>query len=168
MQRRRLLQLGIASALVFAVAGAGVDLLRPGLEGGRPTEGAEAVLRAVAFAVLDGTLPAGERERAQVLHGHMRRVVDAVAGLPPATQAELSQLLGLLASTPGRIVFCGLATDWRTASVHEVQQALQAMRLSSLSLRMQAYHALRDLTNAAYYADPVAWPAIGYPGPPAL
>ena len=32
----------------------------------------------------------------------------------------------------------------------------------------QAYQALRDLTNAAWFADPEAWSAIGYPGPQAV
>jgi ribonuclease HII len=51
------------------------------------------------------------------------------------------------------------------ASVDEVQQSLQGMRLSSLAVRQQVYHALRDITNGAYFSDPAAWPAIGYPGP---
>jgi hypothetical protein len=41
---------------------------------------------------------------------------------------------------------------------------LQGLRTSSLSLRQQVYHALRDLTNAAWFADAAAWSAIGYPG----
>jgi hypothetical protein len=39
------------------------------------------------------------------------------------------------------------------------------MRLSSLALKQQGYHALRDLTNAAYFSDPTAWQRMGYPGP---
>jgi hypothetical protein len=39
------------------------------------------------------------------------------------------------------------------------------MRTSTLVLRQQAYHALRDLTNAAFYADAAAWAPMGYPGP---
>ena len=35
----------------------------------------------------------------------------------------------------------------------------------ALALRQQAYHALRELTNAAYYADASAWRTLGYPGP---
>jgi hypothetical protein len=49
-----------------------------------------------------------------------------------------------------------------------VQSALQAMRSSRLELRQQAYHALRDLTNAAYFADAATWAALGYPGPRSL
>ena len=39
------------------------------------------------------------------------------------------------------------------------------MRTSSLALRQQAYHALRDLTNAAYFADPQSWSAAGLSRP---
>ena len=42
------------------------------------------------------------------------------------------------------------------------------MRTSTLELRQQAYHALRDLTNAAFYANPDVWPLLGYPGPDAV
>jgi hypothetical protein len=38
------------------------------------------------------------------------------------------------------------------------------MRDSSLALRQQAYHALRDLTNGGYFADAAPWAVMGYPG----
>ena len=74
-------------------------------------------------------------------------------------------MLGLLASAPGRVALAGLRTGWQEASVADVQRSLQDMRTSSLALRQQSYHALRDLTNAAFYADPSAWPLLGYSGP---
>ena len=39
------------------------------------------------------------------------------------------------------------------------------MRASRIALRQQAYHALRDLTHAAYFADAATWARLGYPGP---
>ena len=42
------------------------------------------------------------------------------------------------------------------------------MRTASLTLPQQAYHALRDLTNAAYFADAASWSQLGYPGPRAV
>ena len=42
------------------------------------------------------------------------------------------------------------------------------MRLSSVTLRQQAYHALHDIVNGAYFADPATWTALGYPGPIAI
>ena len=164
MQRRTLLKLGFGAAALLAVAGGGVALLRPGLVNGRMTPESRAVFHAVARAVLDGSLPADPAARDAALAAHMQRLDDELAGFPATLHAELSQLLALLSSTPGRLALAGLRSDWPDASVAELQQALQDMRTSRLALRQQVYHALRDLTNGAYYADPSVWPLMGYPG----
>lgn len=132
------------------------------------TDGAQRVFEAVGRAVLDGSLPADPDARQRALQAHLGRLDGVLAGFPATVQGELSQLLAILAAAPGRVAFAGLYTDWASASVADIQSALQGMRHSSLALRQQAYHALRDLTNAAYYADPSTWPMMGYPGPRAL
>jgi len=93
------------------------------------------------------------------------RIDALVQALPPHAQAELSQLLGLLGTGVGRRTLAGLAPDWRSASVAEVQQALQSMRTSRLALRLQSYQALHDIVGAAYFSDASTWPTLGYPGP---
>jgi len=168
MQRRTLLKLGAGSAAVLALAGGGLALLRPGLSQGRLSAAGREVFHAVARAVLDGALPSDDRARAVALEAHLQRLDETVAAFPPATQSELSQLLALLASTPGRLGLARLRPAWPDADVVEVQQALQGMRTSSLALPQQAYHALRDLTNAAYFADAATWSQLGYPGPRAV
>lgn len=165
MQRRSLLKLGVAGAVVLAVAGGGLALLRPGLSGGRLSASGREVFEAVARAVLDGSLPTDATAQRRALDAHLQRLDDTVAGLPAAVRAELSDLLGLLAVAPGRLAFAGLATSWPDADVAALQVMLQDLRTSRLALRQQAYHALRDLTNAAYYADPGTWGLLGYPGP---
>ena len=164
MQRRTLLKLGLGAAALLAVAGGGLSLVRPALVDGRMTPAARSVFHAIARAVLDGSLPADAAQRASVLAAHLQRLDDTLAGFPAPTRTDLSQLLALLASAPGRFALAGLRADWPEASVHELQQAMQAMRTSNLALRQQAYHALRDLTNAAYFADPGTWALLGYPG----
>jgi hypothetical protein len=168
MQRRRLLQLGVGAAAVLAVAGGGVALVRPGLQGGRLSGGSRQVFAAVAQAVLDGALPADAAARQRAMAGHLDRVQQTIDGLPPATRDELSMLLALLGSAPGRIALAGLRTDWHDAGVAEVQTAMLGMRDSSLALRQQAFLALRELTNAAYFSDPSTWSLLGYPGPNAV
>ena len=74
-------------------------------------------------------------------------------------------MLALLAIPPGRVALAGLRAEWDDASVADIQRALQDMRSSAFDLRQQAYHALRDLTNAAFYSNAAAWPLLGYPGP---
>ena len=168
MQRRTLLKLGLGSAAVLAVAGTGVAWLRPGLAPSGLTPAGRSVFAAIARAVLDGMLPKDAVPRAAAIDAHLRRLEATIAGLPRHARDELSQLLALLASPPGRIAFAGLTPAWDDADVPSLQASLAGMRDSSLSLRQQAYHALRDLTNAAYFADPAAWAALQYPGPVAL
>lgn len=165
MQRRSLLKIGVASAVLLTVAGAGMALIQPGLKQGHLTPAAVDVFRAVARAILDGSLPIEGSEREATLREHLKRLDVAVAAFPSATQGELSQLLALLVSAPGRTLLAGLRVAWHEASVAELQRSLQDMRLSSMALRQQTYHALRDLTNAAFYADPSVWPLLDYPGP---
>jgi hypothetical protein len=168
MQRRRLLQLGLTAAAVLAIGGGAVALLQPGLKDGRLTPAGRDVFEAVARGVLDGSLPPSDAARRAVLVAHLQRLDDTVSAFPAHMQAELSQLLALLAAAPGRATFAGLHVKWPQATPREVQEALQSMRLSSLALRQQAYHALRDLTNAAYFADASSWAGICYPGPRAV
>ena len=168
MQRRTLLKLGVGAAVLLAVAGGGIAMLRPGLVAGRLSDSAKEIFAAVAAAVLDGSLPADKPQREAAISAHLQRLESTLAGFPAATQAELSQLLALLGSAPGRLGLAGLRTEWPHATVAELQQSLQGMRTSSLAMRQQVYHALRDLTNAAYYADPASWSLLGYPGPQAV
>ncbi len=150
---------------MLAVAGGALSLLQPGLVEGRLTASGREVFAAVARAVLGPLLPAEPGARAVAVADHLHRLDTTLGGLPPMMQSEVSQLLALLATAPGRLAFAGLATPWERATVPEVQAVLDGLRDSSLALRQQAYLALRDLSNAAWFADRSSWAAIGYPGP---
>ena len=165
MERRTLLKLGVGSAVLLALAGGGAALLRPGLDGARFTPAGRAVLRAVSLAVLDGSLPQDAAAREQELAVQISRVEAFVSTLPATTRRELSQLVGLLGTAPGRLALAGLHTEWAEAGVPELQRALESMRQSRLELRRQAYHALRDITNGTFYSAPEHWALMGYPGP---
>ena len=168
MQRRTLLGVGVAGAALLTLVGGGLALLQPGLRDGRLAPAGRELFGAVAEAVLDGVLPVAPPARRDAIDAHLSRLEATVATLAPIARTELSQLVALLHSGPGRLAMCGMAADWADASMAEVQSALQAMRSSRLELRQQAYHALRDLTNAAYFADAATWAALGYPGPRSL
>jgi hypothetical protein len=165
MQRRTLLKLGAASAAVLLVAGGTAALLQPGIADGTLSASGREVFSAVGRAVLDKTLPAEDGARHIALNGLLSRVDVLVQSLPPHAQAELSQLLALLASAAGRRTLAGLSQPWDQASIADIQQSLQDMRLSRLALRQQAYAALHDITAGAYFSDPISWPLLGYPGP---
>jgi hypothetical protein len=166
MQRRTLLKLGIASGALLALAGAGTALFyEPGWRNGRLTAAGRGVLASVARAVLDGSLPDDPAAMQIALAAHLDRMDATLRAMPLATQGDMSDLLAILAMAPGRVALTGLITDWPHAKVTQVQAALQAMRVSRISLRQQAYHALRDLTHAAYFANSASWLQLGYPGP---
>lgn len=165
MHRRTVLKLGVASAVALGVAGGAASLWSAGLVDGRLAPAGREVFRAVGRAILDQTLPRDETARRVALDGLLGRVDELVVALPPHAQAELSQLLSLLASAPGRRMLGGLAEPWPVAPEADIQNALQEMRLSSLVLRRQAYAALHDITAAAYFSDAATWAQLGYPGP---
>lgn len=153
---------------MLALAGGGAALWSPGLKGGHLSPGARQVFEAVAKTVLDGVLPVAPAARAASLEAHIARLERTIAGLPSHVRQELSDLLALLSLPPGRYALTGLGTDWQHASAEQIGAAFQQMRTSSIATRQQVYLALRELTNAAYFAEPATWSAMGYPGPLAL
>jgi hypothetical protein len=165
MQRRRLLKLGVAAAAFLALGGAGVSVWQPGLNRSRLSAAGREVFRAVSVAVLDGILPREPTAKARALNEHLERLDAAVAALPPVVRTDLSRLLAVLSSAPGRLVLTGLRKEWAKAEIPRVQTAMEAMRTSRLTLPQQAYHALRDLTMAAYFSGHSSWEMVGYPGP---
>lgn len=165
MQRRSLLKLGAASAVVLTIAGGGVAMTAPGLKDGQLTAGGRAVFRAAGSAILDGSLPAGDVPRGVALDGMLERIDALTSALPPHTQKELSLLLGLLSSSAGRFAVAGLTVPWSNADIPRMQLALESMRISGISLRQQAYHALHDIVGSAYFSDARTWAQLGYPGP---
>lgn len=165
LRRRTLMTAGLAAGAVLAVAGGTLASLRPGLTAdGRLTPAGREVFDAVARAVLDGLLPAPPAQ-ATALAALLERMDATLQGLPPSLQDEVGEMLALLASAPGRLLLTGLGSDWADAETAELTDMLNRLRGSSLALRQQLYRALRDLVNAAWFADPSAWPRIGYPGP---
>lgn len=168
MQRRTLLKLGAASATLLAIVGGTAALIQPGLERGALTAAGRDVFRAVGLGVLDKTLPEQPGAKETALAGLLSRIDVLISALPAHAQAELSQLLSILASSAGRYALAGLAVPWHTASATDVQTALQDMRVSGLAVRQQAYAALHDITAGAYFSEPNTWPMLGYPGPLAI
>jgi hypothetical protein len=165
MKRRTWLQLSAASAAVLLIVGGTAALIEPGLKAGRLSGAGKDVFTAAGRALLDGSLPAEEGAKQIALNGLLERIDGLVAALPAHAQDEISQLLALLATTPGRLGLAGLGQDWSTASVAQIQTALQGMRSSSLGLKQQAYHALHDIVGGAYFSDTSTWKQLGYPGP---
>jgi hypothetical protein len=166
MQRRSLLKLGMGSALVLAVAGGAVALLQPGLQQGVLGPRSRLVLSRVAEAIIADAWPdAAALPRAVAMEALLLRINAQIAATPASVQAELSQLLMLMDSAPGRLALVGISSSRETVEVTELAAALQSMRLSRISLRQQAYQGLHDLVYAAYFSGRESWQVLGYPGP---
>lgn len=165
MHRRKLLAVGAATGVLLAVAGGSLGLLRPARVDGRLSAGSSDVMAAVAQTVLDGFLPAEPASRAGQLQAHLGRVQATIAGFPPSMQGEVDELLSLLAHPAGRVALVSLRPRWNEATPLQLHAAMRSLQTSSIGLRQQVFHALRDLTNAAYFADASTWPQLGYPGP---
>jgi hypothetical protein len=169
LQRRTLLSLGVAGSAVVALSAGGIAwMFEPAWRDSQLLPAGRRVLGAVARAVLDGHLPDDAAAQGRAVEQHLERMNALLRSLPPHTQAEVAELLALLALPPTRLALTSLAKPWDEATVAEVQSSLRTMRSSSLLLRRQAYTALRDLTRGAYFADASTWPAMRYPGPRAL
>ena len=129
--------------------------------------GARTVLAAIIPVLLQGALPAtpdAPAARAETL----ARVEAAVAGLPPATRKEIAELFSLLSFAPTRCLVAGVWSSWSEATADSVAAFLARWRDSRFALLRSGYAALHQLVFAAWYADPRAWAATGYVGPPAL
>jgi len=165
MRRRRLLQLGLGSAVALALGGGALALVQPGLQDGRLTTAGRLVFTHAARGLLDGSLPDQPALQAPAREALLVRLDGVVQTLPAHAQSELSQLLAVLATGGGRRALAGLSTPWPDADVQQIQAALQSMRTSSMALRQQAYQALHDLAAAAWFSDRGTWSTLGYPGP---
>jgi hypothetical protein len=161
LTRRGFMALGLGSAALLAVGGGAAALSRPVWAQAHFLPAGTAVMQAIGAAMLDGSLPDDPAARAAALAAWIRRVEGALQAMPARTQAEFAQLVALLAHPWGRTA-TGLARDWPEASVAQVGAWLQGLRTHRLALLQQAYHALHDLSLAAWFGDSGTWAAIGY------
>lgn len=163
--RRAFLTTGVLGAAALATVG-WLRLRAPHGAGLSPD--ARTIVTALVPPFLAGALPAQSPARSEAIAATATNVERAIAGLPPAAQDELARLFALLAFAPARIAMGGPAGDWHAASANDVDAMLERWRTSRIALLRSAYDGLHQLVLAAWYGDPRAWDAIGYPGPPVL
>jgi hypothetical protein len=163
LSRRSVLKVGLFGALTLALIG---GLYRATRE--QPVEerfvldgAARSALAAIIPVMLADAIP----QTASSVELAVGRVLDAIAGLPLATQAEIQDLFSLLTLGPARRFLAGLPDDWTHARTDDVAGFLQRWREHRFALLQSAYHALHDLITGSWYADESTWASIGYPGP---
>jgi hypothetical protein len=164
--RRTFLKVGALAAVALAVGGGIYRATHPPLPGRFVLDGpARAAIDAIVPAVLAGALPGSGPQRMAAIAATTDRVHHAILGLPLAAQKEVQDLFGLLALGPARRWLAGVPAEWSQATPEQVSAFLQSWRMSRFGMLQSAYSALHDLVIGAWYADPSAWAAIGYPGP---
>jgi hypothetical protein len=126
------------------------------------------VLTAIAPVMLAGALPQASAARQRAIVEVVRGVDTAIAGLPPAVQSEVRDLLGLLTFSVTRRIVAGVLKPWLEAAPDDIAAFLERWRTSSFALLRTAYRALQELITAAWYGNPASWSRISYPGPPAV
>jgi hypothetical protein len=83
-------------------------------------------------------------------------------------QSDVAGLLGLFENALPGLLFDGRVTPFTALDPDAQDRVLESWRDSRLVLRRSGYQALRKLCLGAYYAEPRAWPALKYGGPPDL
>lgn len=155
--RREFLKTGVSGTLLLNVAACS----RPLAGNGRGE-----VLSVVIPVILEGTLPAEIEGRPALIARTVAGVENAIAGLSPASQKEVSELFDLLGFAPTRMLVAGVWSPWAEATPAAIGKFLESWRNSRFDLLKSGYAALRDLVFAAWYGQPETWAAINYPGPP--
>jgi hypothetical protein len=161
--RRSFLKVGLFGAITLAAAGGIYRALKSPAPLNRFAldDKARIALAAIVGAMLQGALPATPAATETAI----THTLEAIAGLPLATQKEVQDLFGLLVLGPTRRFLVGLPDDWSAAKREDVTAFLQSWRVHRIMMLQAAYHALHDLIIGGWYADEATWASIGYPGP---
>lgn len=170
LSRRGLLKAGLlGSAAVWAGGLVGCRRGSPvGVEGPRValSPRGEEIMRAVIPVVLGDLLPAASAARQQALEAGVAGLDDYLAHLSLPLQEEARDVFETLDLLPVRILLVGTWGRWRDASPEAIESFLRSARQSRFDLLRRMYAFLQSMAELAWFDQPLAWPAIGYPGPP--
>ncbi|HSP99425.1 MAG TPA: hypothetical protein VL049_19555 [Candidatus Dormibacteraeota bacterium] len=126
----------------------------------------EAIMRAVMPVVLGPLLPADGEAREQALDGGMASLDEYLASLSLPLQAQAGDVFETLDLLPVRVAVVGTWSSWPEVAPAMVESFLHAARQSRFDLLRRMYVFLQSMAVLAWFDQPAAWPAIGYPGPP--
>ena len=172
VSRRTFLKIGVASACVLVAARVldrEVFVLgeaRGSLDLRTLSNKDAACIAALAGAVLKSILPDDAAARLVAINEVVEAFDRTVAGLSPAVQTEMEELLSLLTFSVTRRFVAGVSKPWDQASEQDVGNFLDGWRQSRFALLQQGYQALVRVIMACWYGNPLSWGKIGYTGPP--
>ena len=173
--RRQFLKVGIAGALALAVtrsldrnafALVNPNSLRGSLDLKKLANKDAEVIAALAPVILAGSLPDDIVSRQIAINEVVEAFDRTVAGLSPAVQREVEELLSLLTMPITRRFVVGISATWPNATEEEIKQFLERWRNHRFALLQQGYQALVRVMIACWYGNPLSWGKINYGGPP--
>ena len=126
----------------------------------------EEILRAVMPVVLGDLLPAAGAGREQALDAGMASLDDYLAHLSLPLQSEAINVFETLDLLPVRVLVVGTWSGWHDIPPETVESFLRSARDSRFDLLRRMYAFLQSMSVLAWFDQPAAWHAIGYPGPP--
>ncbi|MBL8517965.1 MAG: hypothetical protein JNM76_13465 [Betaproteobacteria bacterium] len=163
LSRRRFLQVGVTGAVVLGAAAWLNHEPDTPAQGLRALSRREAeLIRALAPVILAGMIPTDATARQTALNEVVEAFDRGLAGMSLAVQGEVKQLLGLLTFAPSRALVAGVWTSWPEASESEVAAFLMKWQSSRFVLLRAGYQAMKQLMQACWFGNPLAWPAMGY------
>ena len=170
--RRTFLKVGVASACVLMTARVldrnvfAQEQKRGSLDLKKIANKDAVCIAALTAAVLKGALPDESVARVIAINEVVEAFDRTIAGLPPAVQKEVEELLSLLTFSISRRFIAGVSKPWDEASEDDVANFLNNWRQSRFDLLQQGYQALVRVIVACWYGNPLSWGQIGYGGPP--
>jgi hypothetical protein len=173
--RRQFLKVGIAGALALAAtrsldrnafALVNPNSLRGSLDLKNLANKDAEVIAALAPVILAGSLPDDIVSRQIAINEVVEAFDRTVAGLSPAVQREVEELLSLLTMPITRRFVVGISATWPNATEEEIKQFLERWRNHRFALLQQGYQALVRVMIACWYGNPLSWGKISYSGPP--
>jgi hypothetical protein len=165
--RRGFLQRGILGGLLLASAGGAGLAIWPTRVGGRPRRPLRVLDErqfTVLCAVAARTVQAPGADPVEIAHGADQTL--SYASLE--AQRDIGKLLLLFENALAGLAFDGRARPFTHLDGDRQDAVLRAWRDSRILVRRSGYQVLRKLTQAAHYASPSTWAAVGYPGPPTI
>lgn len=120
----------------------------------------------VLAAVADRVCPGGDGWPTADEVGVAEKIDRLLVTVHPATANEIQQVLGLLDNALGGLLMDGRIGTFTDASAEQQDAILADWKNSRIALRRAGYKAIVGLCASTYYACPLVYPKVGYPGPP--
>ena len=130
------------------------------------TPAGEEILRAVIPVVLGSLLPTEDADREKAMSVGLSTLDEYLAYLPQPLQHEARDVFETLDLRATRVLLAGTWGRWSEASPDTIESFLRSARESRFDLVRRMFAFLQSMAVLAWFDQRVAWPAIGYGGPP--